>query len=59
MAEEVGTEGEQDTAIGSYQWELPAMEFEGLAESLVYGTENCPKNEVFISFWTYINGLSC
>ena len=50
MAEEIALENESgnsgENAIGSYQWELPAMEFEGLWESLLYGSDDCPKKEV-------------
>jgi hypothetical protein len=49
MAEEINTGndvgGGDDAAIGSYQWELPTIEFEDLWQSLVYDNK-CPKEEV-------------
>jgi hypothetical protein len=49
MAEEIGN-GNNDEAntIGSYQWELPTTEFNGLWESLIYGMDECPKLEVLL-----------
>uniref|UniRef100_A0A1I8B589 Uncharacterized protein n=1 Tax=Meloidogyne hapla TaxID=6305 RepID=A0A1I8B589_MELHA len=49
MAEEV-TEKENndgDGQIGTFQWELPTIEFEGFWENLIYEIDDCPKLKVF------------
>ncbi|KAF7634232.1 AAA domain-containing protein [Meloidogyne graminicola] len=44
MAEEVTENGNiDDNQIGTFQWELPTAEFEGLWENLIYDINECPK----------------
>ena len=49
MAEEVAENGnnEENGQIGTFQWELPTAEFEGLWENLIYEVDDCPKQKVY------------
>ncbi|CAK5081427.1 unnamed protein product [Meloidogyne enterolobii] len=53
MAEEVAEKenNEGDSQVGTFQWELPTIEFEGFWENLIYEIEDCPKSKLtnFIS----------
>ena len=49
MAEEVAEKenNEGDSQVGTFQWELPSIEFEGFWENLIYEIDDCPKSKVF------------
>nr|CAD2157793.1 unnamed protein product [Meloidogyne enterolobii] len=53
MAEEVAEKenNEGDSQVGTFQWELPSIEFEGFWENLIYEIDDCPKSKLtnFIS----------